>query len=98
MSQKPTPDKAQDHRNDAKNKNTKNTAKTTPPSGASPLGDKPASSTDVQWEMDSEHMGASEDQVIPLTPPTEALEKLNDDPSGRDEDIQQSANQELTPG
>jgi len=50
-------------------------------------------------EENSAHMGATEDQVIPMTPPTDALEALSDRPADP-EDAQDTiaANNELTPG
>lgn len=45
------------------------------------------------------HMGATENQVIPNNPPTEALDKLNDQPkSHADNPNEFTANDELTPG
>ena len=45
-------------------------------------------------EHDSAHMGATEDQVVPLTPPTEAIDKLVDNPYDDNPDRAD----ELTPG
>jgi len=48
----------------------------------------------IDNETDSTHMGATEDQVVRLTPPTEALDKLIDNPYDDNPDI----DDELTPG
>ena len=58
-----------------------------------PPVDKPKTEAE---ESGSAHMGATEEQVIPLTPPTEALEKLMDDSA--DSKPQQNADDGLTPG
>ena len=44
----------------------------------------------------SAHMGATEEQVIPIAPPTEALEKLIDPPGKKSAPVPMG--DELTPG
>ena len=48
-------------------------------------------------EDDSAHMGASESQVVPTTPPTEALGKLLREPSQAEDDAE-TADDQFTPG
>jgi hypothetical protein len=50
-----------------------------------------------ETDGDSVHMGATESQVIQTSPPTEALDKLLNEPSRPDDDSQTS-NDQLTPG
>ena len=50
-----------------------------------------------ETETDSAHMGASESQVVPTTPPTEALDKLLHESAPVADDTQ-TVDDQFTPG
>ena len=72
------------------------TNKKTPPKEQKPNAHENGAESHPTPSEPSAHMGATEEQVIPIAPPTEALEKLIDPPGKKS--VPPATDDELTPG